>query len=291
MAVSSRQALHNRPQALKKSQIGQKRSWYGDSGRRATGMFNSPSRIHPGARAAVFVLALVAAARPASAQGAGDGFLFRPPAGAVAIRGGFDLARAGSDVFTFVTDELTVNKRDFSSAAFAFDVAFTVSPRVQGVFTVGTTQTTIPSEFRNWLDNNDRPIQQTTTFHRVPLTGSLKTYLADPGRAVGHFAWIPTRYAPYVGAGGGIMWYRFHQDGDFIDFNTFKVFRDLFDSDGWTPTVHAFGGVDVSLSPRFAVTTEGRYQWARAALSRDFSGFDRIDLSGFALTSGITIRY
>ena len=254
-------------------------------------MFNSPSRIHPGARAAAFVLALVAAARPAAAQGAGDGFLFRPPAGAVAIRGGFDLASAGSDVFTFVTDELTVNKRDFSSVAVAFDVAFKVSPRMQGVFSLGTAQSTIPSEFRDWLDNNDRPIQQTTMFHRVPITGSLKTYLVDTGRSVGHFTWIPKRFAPYVGAGGGVMWYRLHQEGDFIDFNTFKVFPDQFDSDGWTPTVHALGGVDVSLSPRFAVTTEGRYQWARAALSRDFSGFDRIDLSGFALTSGITIRY
>jgi len=235
--------------------------------------------------------AVLGATGPALAQSAGEGFLFRPPSGAVAIRGGFDLARAGSDVFTFVTDELTVAKRDFSSASLAVDIAFTVTPRMQGVFTMGTTQSTIPSEFRNFIDNNDRPIQQTTMFHRVPLTGSLKTYLSDPGRTVGHFAWIPARYAPYVGGGGGVMWYRLHQEGDFIDFNTFKVFPDQFDSDGWAPTVHAFGGVDVSLSPRFAVTAEGRYQWARGPLSRDFSGFDRIDLSGFAVTSGITIRY
>jgi hypothetical protein len=255
-------------------------------------VFDAPSRGHHHAHSAVFALTVfLAAAGPAAAQTAGDGFLFRPPAGTVAIRGGFDLARAGSDLFQFVTDELTVRTRDFSSVAVAFDVAFTVSPRVQGVFSLGTAQSTIPSEFRNWLDNNDRPIQQTTMFHRVPVTGSVKTYLSDPGRSVGHFAWIPARYAPYVGAGGGIMWYRFHQEGDFIDFDTLRVFPDQFDSDGWAPTVHAFGGVDVSLSPRFAVTAEGRYQWARAPLSRDFSGFDRIDLSGFALTSGITIRY
>ena len=252
----------------------------------------SPCRMSRRALAAAFALVGVLTA-PGSvlAQGSGDGFLFRPPAGAVAIRGGFDLARADSEVFKFVTDELTVDRRDFSSAAFGFDVAFNVSPRVEGMFSLGVARSTMPSEFRDWLDNNNRPIQQTTEFQRVPLTASLKTYLRDTGRSVGHFAWIPKRYAPYVGGGGGIMWYRLRQEGDFIDFDTLKVFRDLFDSDGWTPTVQAFAGVDVSLSPRFAVTTEGRYQWARAALGRDFSGFDRIDLSGFAVTSGITIRY
>ena len=126
---------------------------------------------------------------------------------------------------------------------------------------------------------------------RVPLTASLKAYLVSPGRSVGHFAWIPSRYAPYVGAGGGAMWYRFQQEGDFIDFATTKVFPDTFVSDGWTPTLQAFAGTDVSLTPRFNVTVEGRYQWARTPLSTDFSQFQPIDLSGFALTAGFSIRY
>jgi hypothetical protein len=255
-------------------------------------MDRSPFRISHLAPPVGFALtALLTLTSPASAQGAGDGFLFRPPSGAFAVRGGFDLAGAGSDVFTFVTDELTVNRRDFSSATLVFDVSFKVSPRVAGVVSVGTSRSTMPSEFRHWLDNNGQPIQQTTGFQRVPLTLALKTYLSDTGRSIGHFAWIPKRFAPYVGGGGGVMWYRFHQDGDFIDFNTLKVFHDNFDSDGWAPTALALGGVDVSLSPRFAVTAEGRYQWARGTLSSDFSGFDRLDLSGFSLTSGITIRY
>lgn len=237
------------------------------------------------------VVLCVLAASPAGAQGTGDGFLFRPPNGTVAIRGGFDHAAAGSDVFRFVTDELTVNRRDFSSATFVFDVSYKLAPRVDVLFSVVTSRTTIPSEFRDWLDNNDKPIQQTTQFQRVPVTASIKGYLAQPGRSVGHFAWIPKRFAPYAGAGGGIMWYEFNQDGDFIDFKTLKVFRDRFDSDGWAPTVHAFGGIEVSLTPRLAITTEGRFQWARAPLGRDFAGFDRIDLSGVTIASGVLVRY
>ena len=245
-------------------------------------------------RGAALVAALAAtlfAAAPAHAQTSGDGFLFKAPTGIVTFRTGFDRASAGSDLFAFTTDQLTVNRKDFSAITLAGDVSFHVSQRMDGVVGFAYSGSTIPSEFRNWVDNNRRPIEQTTTFQRVPLTGSVKAYLTEPGRSVGHFAWIPARYAAYVGAGGGAMWYRFAQAGDFIDFATTKVFADSFDSNGWTPTAHAFGGVDVSLNPRFAVTTEGRYEWARAKLGRDFSGFDSIDLSGFTLTTGISIRY
>ena len=87
------------------------------------------------------------------------------------------------------------------------------------------------------------------------------------------------------------MWYRFQQDGDFVDFSTIRVFTDTFDSSGWTPTAQAFAGTDVSLNPRFALTAELRYQWANASLSRDFSGFKAIDLSGLSVTAGVSIRY
>jgi len=249
-------------------------------------------RLRDGTRAAGLALAVaIITASPAAAQGSGDGFLFRPPAGTVAVRGGFDFATAGSEVFTFLADELTVDRRDFSAPSIVFDVDYSVSPRVDAVFSVATARSSTQSEFRHWLDNNDLPIRQATHFQRVPLTASLKVYLSPPGRSIGRFAWIPKRLAPYLGAGGGVTWYRLRQEGDFIDFDTLKVFPDTFDSDGWAPTVLAFAGTDVSLSARFAVSVEGRYQWAHAALSRDFSGFDRIDLSGFAVTSGITIRY
>jgi hypothetical protein len=228
---------------------------------------------------------------PVQAQDTGNGFLFRAPSGAVSFRGGFDRAAAGSDVFAFTVKQLTLSRRDFSSLTFATDMDYVLTPRLYARFSVGISRSTTPSEFRDFVDNDRRPIEQATAFMRVPLTASVKAYLANPGRSVGHFAWIPSRYAPYVGAGAGAMWYRFRQRGDFIDFATSRVFPDQFVSEGWTPTIQAFAGTDVSLTPRVAMTAEGRYQWARSRLSTDFSQFQPIDLSGFALTAGFSIRY
>ena len=236
------------------------------------------------------VAALLLSGR-AEAQGGGDGFLFKAPSGSISFRTGFDRANAGSDVFKFATDQLTLGRGDFSSFTFQTDIDYRLTRRAGMAFGVSVSRSDKLSEFRHWVDNNNRAIEQTTTFLRVPLTASIKAYVIEPGRSVGHFAWIPARFAPYVGGGGGVMWYRFRQDGDFIDFATRNVFPDLFDSTGWTPTVQGFAGTDISLGLRFAVTAEARYQWARARMGKDFLAFDRIDLSGLAVMAGISVRY
>lgn len=235
--------------------------------------------------------ALAVVPATASAQSGGDGFFFKPPAGSITLYGGFDHANAGSDIFSFTTSQLTVDRGDFSAPTVGVDLSFRLASRFDAVLGVAYAGRSTPSEFRDFVDQNDLPIQQTTTFQRLPVSASLKAYLVPRGRTIGHYAWVPNRYALYVGAGGGAMWYRFRQRGDFIDFNTNEVFSDTFASSGWTPEGHALAGLEISLSPRWAITTEGRYTWARATLGSDFSGFQRIDLSGVSATAGLTVRF
>lgn len=240
--------------------------------------------------AAAILLATVAA--PATAQSpAGKGFLFGPPAGRLTLRGGFAVARASSDVFTFSTDQLTLSRRNFSGPAVGADFALRMGERLDLEFGGGYAGTTTPSEFRRFVDLDDRAIRQITTFRRVPLTASLKAYLVPRGRSIGRLAWIPTRLAPYVGAGGGATWYQFKQSGDFIENGTNAVFADTFISSGWTPSAQTMAGFDYSLGPRLGLVAEGRYSFARAKLNEDFAGFNRIDLSGFTTTLGLNVIF
>ncbi|MEO7190123.1 MAG: hypothetical protein ABI051_03635 [Vicinamibacterales bacterium] len=242
---------------------------------------------------AALLTALIAVfnARPADAQATGRGFLFGVPAGAVTLRGGVDRANAGSDLFAFVTDELTLTKGDFRAKTIGGEVSVSLKPRIAAVFGAAFSRTNASSEFRHWLDNRDLPIKQTTGLRRAPITAGIKVALTPSGHSIGRLAWIPARFSPYVGAGGGMMYYQFRQSGDFIDFDTTRVFFDLFTSSGWTPTAHGLAGLDVSLNPRVVFTTEAKYEWARSGLSEDFSGFDRIDLSGLKMTVGVSFRY
>lgn len=244
-------------------------------------------------RLRLFALATVAAAAlPATGhtQVTGSGFLFREPTQTISLRTGWAAASAGSDIFAFTSEQLTLDRGDFSSMALDADIAFRVAPRTRLVFSLGVAGMRKKSEFREWEDNNRLPIEQTTSFSRVPVTVGVRQYLTSPGRAIGRFVWIPAKLTPYLGAGGGMMYYRFHQDGDFVDFQSLVVFRSQFSSDGWTPTANVLAGLEYSLGTRTALTLETRYLWSRAELSGDFVGFDRIDLSGLNTTAGFTFR-
>jgi hypothetical protein len=243
------------------------------------------------AAALAITLALVLPASTAAGQGSGDGFLFKEPTVTVVLRGGFAHASAESDIFTFVKDELTLGSGDFSGPTLGADVAIRITPRFDVVVGASYAGRSARSEFRDWVDQDDRPIEQTTKFRRVPVTASAKLYLTPRGRSIGRFVWLPARYAPYVGVGGGAMWYRFSQEGDFVDFETLDVFSDELESSGWTGTAHAMAGLDFALTPRLGLTGEARYTYANATLSDDFEGFDEIDLSGISTTIGLSIRF
>ena len=241
-------------------------------------------------RSAVLV-ALLAIATPALAQSSGNGFLFGRPSGSFSIRGGYSQANAGSDLFSFTTNELTLDKNSFNGLTLGADLGITLSSRLDLVLGAAYSGTSKRSEFRHFVDNNNLPIEQTTDFVRAPITASLKYYLAPHGRSLGSFAWIPTKFSPFLGAGAGVMYYRFSQAGDFVDFQTNGVFNKSFASSGWAPTTHALAGFDYSLTPRLSLTTEARYAWAQADLGRDYSGFKPIDLSGLSTTVGIYVRF
>ena len=243
------------------------------------------------AGAAVLAVTNLAAALPAAGQAAERDFLFRVPRVSLGIRGGYAVARASSEIFDFTRQELTVERSDFDAPAFGGQLAIRVAPRVDVAVDVSVATTRTKSEFRDWVDNNDLPIEQETEYRRVPLTVGVKAYLKDRGRSVSRFAWIPARWAPYVGAAGGWVWYRFEQVGDFVDYETLDIFADHFNSEGTTPTVHVYTGADWSLGPYFVVTAEARYAWARADMSGDFVDFDPMDLSGLQASLGISLRF
>ena len=241
-------------------------------------------------------LAMVVGSAPADAQAAGDGFLFEAPRWTLSVRGGFDRPLARSDLFEFVTDSLTLSRSDFGGFAYGADLAFSITPRVDIAVGAGYARSRKQSEFREYVGSDDLPIYQTTTFSRLPATATIKAYLVPRGRSIGSLAWIPTTFAPYVGVGGGLVFYDFVQDGEFVHTEddgsgNFDIFYDNYRSSGTAALAQALVGADFALTPRFGISTEGKYGWARSELTGDYLGFDPIDLSGFSATMGLTVRF
>jgi hypothetical protein len=147
------------------------------------------------------------------------------------------------------------------------------------------------SEYRNWVDQDDNPIEQQTTFRTVSGSLGAKYYFTDRGRAVGRFAWVPARLTPFVGGGIGVVSYEFEQEGDFIDFQTLDVYGDLLRTTGSGASVWASLGADVALGKQFLLTGEARYAFASGSVRGAYADFDRIDLAGLQLLAGLAVRW
>jgi opacity protein-like surface antigen len=218
-------------------------------------------------------------------------FFFTPPVGSLGLRGNWVFARAGSDIFGFLTRQLTLDRGDFRAPGLAADLGIAISPRLDVVVGFEFASVSPASEYRDYVDNNRQPIEQTTRLSTMHLTGSVRYALTPRGQAVGRLAWVPRRVVPYVGAGGGLAWHRFAQRGDFVDFVDLSVFQDSFTSSGWSPAALGYAGVDLQLYRRLFAAIEGRYVWSSATLGRDFVDFDPIDLAGFRTSVGISVLF
>ena len=254
------------------------------------------NRLAPGlSTLAGLALLATAGADPAAAQ-RGSGFLLGTPKVSMTFKAGFAQPRAGGggdtqSLWDFTREQLTIGNRDLGGASIAGEIAVRTSERLDLTFSLGHTISATRSEFRDWVDMDDLPIEQTTEFSTLPLTVGFKSYLFDRGRALGRFAYIPRKWNPYVGAAGGFVWYRFEQFGDFVDYETLDIFSDRFLSTGRGMTLHLLGGMDVAVSKHIMLVGEGRYAFASAPLDSDFVGFPNLDLAGFQVTAGISLRY
>lgn len=249
-------------------------------------------------RFSLTVLVLAVCAAPAAGQQQppptprpSPDFLFSAPDGSIAVRGSWLFARAGSDWFDFVSDHLTLEPDDFNVPGFGIDVSLAVAPRADIQFGFDYSRASISSEYRDFVDNNRLPITQATRLREVNLSGNIKFALTERGRGIGRFAWVPRRVVPYVGAGGGVLWFDVNQTGDFVDFVDLSIFTDVFQSRGWAPSAQMFGGVDLRLFKRLYVMFDGRYLWAAGDLGRDWIDFEPIDLAGFRLSAGINVVF
>lgn len=220
----------------------------------------------------------------------GDGFLFNRPGATFSFRTGYDVPRAGSEIFSYTSELLTLEKSSFAALALSVDIGVHLTDRLELVAGVAYAESETASEFRDWEDTQGLPVEQVTVHSKLPFTLSARYYLRDRGRSLGRFAWVPSRLVPYVGAGAGGNLYKFEQDGEFVDVETLDIFYDQLVSDGTAPFAHVFSGVEFAVGPRFVLTAEGRYSWSSSAMDRQFEGFDDIDLSGFQILAGFGIR-
>jgi hypothetical protein len=141
---------------------------------------------------------------------------------------------------------------------------------------------TLDTSYRHYTRTDGSPILQTLKLEIVPIGASIRI--------------VPTsrraRFAPFLAVGADLVYYKYREFGDFIDFfdPDRPIIADSFRSDGFAPGFHAAGGFRIALGDDFAIVGEGRYLWSKTDMDDDFRN-NRIDLGGISATLGMHIRF
>jgi len=136
--------------------------------------------------------------------------------------------------------------------------------------------------YRDWVDADGQDVSHTASLGLADLSAA---YALRYGR---------NSVRPYVGAGGGLLWWRFLEEGYFIDFSdeeNLPIYFGNYRADGLTWELFALAGLDFRLSHSWSFFFEGRYRWSEDELNKDFAGFGTIDLSGVQLAGGFSYNF
>jgi outer membrane protein W len=229
----------------------------------------------------------------AQAQNRPSGFKIGKTRMWIGAHAGMNFPNAASNLFGFITNELTLKKRDFQAPLMRFNFGFAFQSHFAAVAEVEYSKATADSSYRHWVNEVGDEIIQTTRFRQIPITGTLRYYPVKMGESVGSYVWIPARFNPYIAAGAGAMYYNFSQQGDFINFKSanLEIRNKELTSNGSRPIAHLAGGFDINISSRIFANFEARYAFGSAKPSTNFAPYDSLDLWGLKTSGGIGVRF
>lgn len=203
------------------------------------------------------------------------------PRGQLRFRLGIFEPAGGSDGWDGVFEGFTGQPSDLEDFVLGMDYLWRTGRHTGVLFGFSYFAGKTTSAYEDWVNNDGSEISHTTRLDISDLTAAFVYRFGNAG------------VRPYVGIGVGFVSWTLTDEGYFIDFGDpdQPVFWAWYGARG--NTLEAFGlvGVDVPLSPRWSFFVEGRYRYASDELGDDFSGFGKLDLSGYEISGGFGIYF
>jgi len=200
-----------------------------------------------------------------------------------AVRGylGVFSPQGDSEYWNDTFDVFTGSPSNFEDVVFGVDYLWRTSRRSGLLFGTSFYSGATTQSYLDWVDGDGNDISHTTTLKLTDLTAAYIWRFGAHGAR------------PYIGGGGGLLWWGLREEGYFIDFADpdLPVVFASYDAGGTTWELFALAGLDVPLGYRWSFFIEGRYRWSEAELDDDFSGFGTIDLSGLQLVGGLSWNF
>lgn len=229
------------------------------------------------------LLAVLGFAAPASAQVVQS---VQVGVGAVFPRG-FDTRVQGDTLVANVTNANPIafgGMNEFTTAQIYGEWNATFGDRIEIGAGIGFQKRTVPSVYRDLVNEDRSEIFQALRLRVVPITAVVR--FLPFGK--------PHNVQPYLGAGFGIYNFRYSEVGQFVDTSDFSVFSEAYTATGNAPGAVILGGVRMPLGGDiYGLSMEYRYNIASGNTGGAANGFlgPKIDLSGGQLNFGFLVRF
>jgi opacity protein-like surface antigen len=199
--------------------------------------------------------------------------------GYFALRG--EDSRVDEDVLLADLPSLLFEVGDFNSANFGGEWLYGVTDYIEAGVGVGFYQKTVPSVYREFVDEDGTEIEQDLKLRVVPITATVRFLPIGRGAAV----------EPYVGGGIGIFNWRYSETGEFVDFSDNTIFQSRYTANGNAVGPVVLGGIRAPIGDVW--TIGGEIRWQRAEGDTDSAESqllaDKIDLGGW--TTNFTVHF
>lgn len=193
------------------------------------------------------------------------------------------LHQSGSELFTASAADFGQNLVEEFEGGYGAEIAFTVHPRLDVFFGAEWSESVYDASYLDLTFDDGSEIVHTTAFDATDLDLGVRFRFLPPGRA----------WQPYLSGGFSGSFYRYIEDGDFVDSDTNEIFYDRYEERQLLPGFFLALGVDSVINrgrgSRLEVFGETRYSAYGGEHEDDYAGFGNIE--NHWLTGRIGFRF
>lgn len=191
-------------------------------------------------------------------------------------------SRGDDDVLFNDLDSLLFDIKDFNGATFGAEWLYGVTDYIEVGAGINYYQRTVPSIYRGLVNVDGTEIEQELKLRQVPMSATVRFLPVGRNASV----------QPYIGAGIGLINWRYTETGEFVDFNN-DIFRDSFEAKGTEVGPVILGGLRFPVADVWLVGGEFRWHAAEGNTGGIDEGFlgDKIDLGGWSANFAVHFRF
>ena len=189
-------------------------------------------------------------------------------------------SRTRGDVLNENSTFLFFDQDEFGGASIGGEWLVGLGNFIEAGAGISYTSQSVPAIYQDFIDTDGSEIDSDLELRLVPISFTVR--LLPFGQR--------SPIQPYVGAGLGIINWRYRESGEFIDFGAGnEIFEDTFEESGSSTGPVFVGGVRFA-GERLTAGGEVRFQDAEGDLPSDFSA-PKIDLGGWTYNFTVGVRF